>query len=99
MRGQNRIKIPDQIIADIETERCYALKYWDQEFDSKNTINDWAAYINVYLARAIKMRKDGEPVEQQRSRQRSGLIKVANLAIAALEAFDENDGFQERHYD
>ncbi len=95
----SRIPIPEQIITDIEAERHYASQYWDEGFDAQNTINDWNTYINIYLARATKMRTKEEPPEQQRARQRKSLVKAANLCISALEAFDENGGFPDRHYD
>jgi hypothetical protein len=31
--------------------------------------------------------------------QRNNMLKVAALAVAALETFDRNDGFAPRHYD
>ncbi len=93
--------IPEKIIKDIEAEREYAAQYWDEDFDRNNSINDWAAYINLYIARATKMRpKDwSESLEEQKKRQREAMVKVANLAIAALEAFDRNEEFYPRHYD
>ena len=103
--SESRIAIPDRIIEDIEKERGYAAQYWNAEFDSKNTVNDWAAYINNYLSDAVRMRgrhpavAPSESVHEMRQRQRKALVKVANLAVSALEAFDDNDGFQERHYD
>jgi len=91
--------VPDKIIADINQEREHAQKYWDPDFDACNTVNDWGTYINIYLARATKMRDKTTPFEQYSADQRKALVKVANLAIAALETFDENDGFPDRHYD
>ncbi len=93
--------IPEKIIKDIEAEREYASQYWNEDFDRNNTINDWVAYINIYLARAAKMRPTdwSESLEEQKKRQREAMVKVANLAIAALEAFDRNEEFYPRHYD
>jgi len=97
----NTSPIPEKIIKDIEAEREYAAQYWNEDFDRNNSINDWAAYINQYLARATKMRPAdfSESMEQQRDRQRIALVKVAGLAISALEAFDRNEEFYPRHYD
>lgn len=82
-----------QIFADIEKERAYQDEKWGTQFDDRNTINDWAAYITLYLGeRATKMGRT--PAEQ-----REGLVKVATLAIAAIETFDRNQGFPPRHYD
>lgn len=83
-----RRKIFDQI----ELERKYQDKKWGDEFDRKNTVNDWATYINIYLSRATTM---GVSKEEQRK----AMVKVATLAVAALERFDENGGFAPRHYD
>lgn len=93
--------IPTNIIEDIEKEREHASQYWDPEFDRNNSINDWAAIINIYLARGTKMRpKDfSESPDQQKERQRKAMVEVAGLAIAALEAFDNNNEFYGRHYD
>jgi hypothetical protein len=85
---ENRV----ELFKEIELERAYQDNKWGDEFDKKNTINDWASYINIYLGRACEM---GRPKNQQRE----NLIKVAALAIAALERFDENLGFAPRHYD
>ena len=102
-RSVQRISIPTNIIEDIEQERAYSAALWSGEFDSRNTVNDWAAYINNYLARATIMRgrhtDAGETREEHRARQRKSLVKAAGLVISALESFDDNGGFAERHYD
>lgn len=81
------------IFEEIEKERAYQDGKWDTAFDDKNTVNDWAAYINLYASeRATKMGTEN-------AKQRKGILKVATLAIAALETFDRNHGFAPRHYD
>lgn len=80
------------IFDEIEAERKYQDEKWGVDFDEKNTLNDWWAYINHYFAKAAAM---GNTKEQQRK----ALIKVAALGVAALERFDENDGHAPRHYD
>lgn len=80
------------IINEIKAERDYQDKKWGYEFDDKNTLNDWATYINIYLAKATAM-------GIQKEEQRKMLVKVATLAVAALETFDRNGGFPNRHYD
>lgn len=82
----------DKILEEIRRERERQDKLWGTAFDDRNTINDWAAYIGQYNGQAIDMLNS--PVEQ-----RIALVKVAALAVAALEAFDRNDGFPPRHYD
>jgi hypothetical protein len=81
-----------QIFEQIEAERKYQDGKWGDEFDKKNTLNDWVTYINIYAGQAAKM---GNSKEEQRTQ----MLKVATLAVAALERFDENDGFAPRHYD
>lgn len=82
------------IFDQIVTERQYQDQKWGTSFDDKNTLNDWAAYINVYLSRALSMENVKKP-----DAQRVALVKVAALALAALETFDRNGGFAPRHYD
>jgi hypothetical protein len=78
--------------SEIIDERTYQDGKWGTAFDDKNTINDWAAYIGIYLATATTM-------HAPKAKQREGLLKVASLAVAALQAFDRNGGFPPRHYD
>ena len=106
MSTSRPIAIPHNIVDDIENERGYSAQFWDKDFDSLNTINDWAAYINIYLARGTYLgTKVSETADQLHARQRVALVKAASLCISALEAFDNNgaddgDGFFEpRHYD
>jgi hypothetical protein len=82
----------EKVLKDIRNERDYQDTQWGQEFDDKNTLNDWATYIIIYLGNATSMGTD--PAEQRRQ-----LIKVATLSVAALESFDRNNGFPPRHYD
>lgn len=80
------------IYQEIQTEREYQDSKWGTKFDDKNTVNDWGTYINLYLGRATTM---GASTQEQRL----GLIRTASLAVAAIEAFDRNNGFPARHYD
>lgn len=82
----------ETIVNAVATERAYQNLKWGEAFDNKNTVNDWVAYINIYAAKATDMAAT-KPV------QRSAMLKVAALAVAALEAFDRNEGFPPRHYD
>jgi len=81
-----------KIIDEIDKELDYANGKWGTEFDDKNTINDWAAYIQIYVGQAVRM---GSSKEEQKKQ----LTKAAGLAISALEAFERNGGFPPRHYD
>lgn len=64
---------------------------WGTDFDSKNTLNDWAAYINIYLGQALKMGATTDEV-------RKNLRKAAGLALSALR-WAEGGGVAPRHYD
>jgi hypothetical protein len=75
----------------LERER-QEYKTWGFTFDKANTINDWAAYANIYLGKATSIK--ATPVEQ-----RVNILKAATLLIGALETFDLNGGFAPRHYD
>jgi hypothetical protein len=78
-----------QIYEQIDAERAYAYEKWGDEFDSKNTLNDWASYIIIYLGKAVAMPFDKENTRKQ-------LIKVAGLVINAI---DKLDAMPKRHYD
>lgn len=64
----------DSVVAEAE----YAYNKWGVKFDDKNTLNDWAAYINIYVAETTRMNVAGDPEFQY-----AQLIKAANLALTA----------------
>lgn len=80
----------ERIVQQIKEEREYQAK-WGNNFDDKNTANDWATYIAQYLTEGTRI-KDPRPM-------REAFLKAAALAVAALETFDRNNGFAPRHYD
>ncbi len=84
----------NSIFEEINKEREYQDQKWGVEFDDQNTLNDWATYINIYLSKAADMSNKDNP-----KIQRLHLLKVAALAVAALETFDRNEGYAPRHYD
>lgn len=77
---------------EVAQERLYQDQKWGHEFDDKNTLNDWNTYLGIYAAKATAL---GTPSAEQRAQ----MVKVAAIAVAALEAFDRNNGFPARHYD
>ena len=81
----------DDILNDIKTEREYQQDKWGDEFDSKNTANDWASYIIIYVGQAITMPWNKKTFRTQ-------LLKVATLCVAAIEWCDK-DSIPPRHYD
>lgn len=76
------------IFEQINGERYYQNERWGNDFDSKNTPNDWVAYISKYLGQAVTMPFDEATFRIQ-------LKKVATIAVAAL----EQDAYAPRHYD
>lgn len=77
---------------EIQKERAYQDSRFGTEFDDKNTANDWASYIARYASNASFSNSYGE--------WRKQMIKVAAIAVAAVEAFDRNGGsLPPRHYD
>ena len=81
----------DSIFDDIEVEREYQNEKWGNAFDDANTVNDWVAYITRYASNA----SFANSIEDQKI----ALLKVASLAVAAIEACERNNKFPPRHYD
>jgi hypothetical protein len=93
-------------MAALQQERKYQLEKgredkldgesgWSYEFDDANTPNDWAAFINIYLGRAVQTSNVGATAEAE---FRKNMLKVATLAVAAVEAVDRGRTAP-RHYD
>ena len=89
---QERSWIRKNLYREVEMELEYARKQWGVEFDTKNTLNDWVTYIVMYAGDAAKMKTPPNEAEQK-------LIKVAGLAISALENLRANGKFAPRHYE
>jgi len=83
----------DEIFKEIKREREYQNYKWGNEFDDKNTSNDWIAYIAAYLGQVWTCPFNAEEY-------RKNLIKVAALAVAAVETYDRLNGeIAKTHYD
>lgn len=78
----------EQIFNLIGAERDYQTHKWGTAFDTKNTPNDWVAYISKYLGQTVTLPFNKATFQTQ-------LLKVAALAVAALEQQD----YAPRHYD
>jgi len=90
-QGTLTVPIPlCRALNEIAVERQYQDEMWGSEFDDKNTVNDWITYMARYASNAGTATPAG---------QRVALVKVAALAVAAVEAFDRNEGFPPRHYE
>lgn len=77
-----------EIYSAIETERAYQQEKWGDDFDRRNTPNDWLAYVLKYAGQAVTMPFDNDVF-------RKTVLKVATLCVAALEQPD----YAARHYD
>ena len=74
------------IYSEIQAERDYQTQRWGKESDKLNTPFHWAAYINNYATRNLT----GTPtVQPNKAAFRTSMVKVAALAVAAIEALDQ----------
>lgn len=92
MDNYTSIDVPAQYAKPIEDtmdELAYAQDKWGNEFDSKNTLNDWLTYIMIYAGRAGEMGSGPRDT-------RANLIKVIGLAMNAVKWLDK---MPKRHYD
>jgi hypothetical protein len=79
----------ESVIEEVKAERArqVALAHGGdtKSFDEGNTQNDWIAYICAYAGRAsekvFRNQRQGETF-------RENMLKVAALAVAAIEAYD-----------
>ena len=83
-----------RVFTDILAERGYEETQWSQAFDDKNTVNDWAGYVNIYMARAAAYGNRSNTYAQ-----RSGFLKACCLLVSAIFTCDLNAGFAPRHYE
>lgn len=78
-----REKILQEVKDERERQIALAFKGSTEDFDRANTKNDWVSYITTYAGRATdKLYRDQQDF-------RSNMIKVAALAVAAVEACDK----------
>lgn len=85
------------IFDEIDTERTRQDEGWGQEFDDKNNPNDWVTFVTRYLSRAAD-----DTVTQPKMVEkfyRLNMLKAAAIVVAAIEAFDRNQGTVARHYE
>lgn len=78
-----------QALQDVKAERerqlAIAIGGDTAKFDETNTQSDWVAYITAYAGRApAKVFRNGAQNEDFRT----NMVKVAALALAAIEAND-----------
>jgi hypothetical protein len=80
-----------QVLLDLGLEVQRAKEMWGEEFDQKNTLNDWITYNNIYASKAAEMDRTVEEQEKY-------LRKAAGLLINALVML-KSTGFAPRHYE
>jgi hypothetical protein len=78
----------EDVLLAIKAEREYQKKKWGEEFDSKNTPNDWIAYVTHYVSKAAT-----KPLSD--AKFASNLLKAATLCVAAL----QRTNYAKRHFD
>lgn len=82
-----------EIFEEIETERLHQDTLFGPDFDDQNTANDWAVYLLRYTANTCEFNVGIENWRRQ-------MIKVAAIAVAALEAAERNgQSLPQRHND
>jgi hypothetical protein len=74
-----------KILAEVEAERKEQdVRHGGSENDNRNCEGDWHRWINEHLGMSSRNVHAGT---------RGELIRVAALAVAAVESFDRNKGF------
>jgi len=59
--------------------------------DAENTCNDWVAYICAYAGRGVDCYANQRECSSMYDHFRKQMVKVAALAVAAVEAVDRGD--------
>ena len=77
--------IIEEVIQERIRQRELAFGGDTDAFDKQNSQNDWVAYISAYVGRAaekcLQNEREGETF-------RRNMVKVAALAVAAIEDYD-----------
>ena len=76
----------ESIFREIDFERAYQDNLWGGSIhDNKHSVRDWTTFIITYLGRAVGKESNwGE----DSAFARTMFLKVAALAVAAIEAID-----------
>ena len=82
---EETLRILDELAKERQRQIDLAHGGDTDEFDQKNTANDWIAYINAYTGRAAaKVARN----EREKQTFRENLVKAGALVVAAIEAHD-----------
>jgi len=84
--GEREMAIVDEIVAERGRARNLAFGGDTEAFDRANSANDWVAYICAYAGRAAAKCPRNEREHQG---FRENMVKVAALALSAIEAHDK----------
>ncbi len=84
--GEREMAIIEEVVAERERQILLSHGGNTEKFDMQNTQNDWVAYICAYAGRAADKCKRNE---SEGCSFRTNMIKVAALAVAAIEAYDK----------
>ncbi len=76
---------------DIANEAARAQTLWPKEFDDQNTLNDWTAYVTMYLGRATQMKNTKDDT-------RLFLVKAAGIILNTILRLDAGT-LKPSHYD
>ena len=74
-----------EVLAEVHDEREWQIKHWGAAHDQGHDLEDWLSLIDQ---RMLKLHGDAAITPLRR---RFLLIKIAALAAAAVEAFDNKD--------
>ena len=90
MRGYDEPKRLDNIFDAIRSERDYQVEKWGNNFDDTHTPADWWTFVTFYFSKALKSWKinPDAPFAVDNESLRAGLIKVATIVVAWIEAID-----------
>lgn len=84
--GDSLIAVIDDVVAERQRQIQLAHGGNTDTFDKPNSKNDWVAYIVAYAGRAAdKVFRN----ERENQTFRENMLKVAALAVAAMEAHDK----------
>jgi hypothetical protein len=76
--------VRQQVLNEVDAERNTQDAKWGTAFDDRNTPYNWAAYIGQYSTRHLI----GDPTKVSETEFRADMVKVAALAVAAIESID-----------
>ena len=79
----------DEFFIWVEEERNRQQTLWRNDFDNLNTVNDWATFITRYANYATTGERSFH----------DAMVKVAAIALAAVETYDRNGGLAPCHYE